>query len=163
MPAPLDLTGLVFGRLTVLRRAGRSRRGTRLWLCVCRCGSQTLVEAANLKSGNTTSCGCAWRDGWEIANARKFRDLTGRRFGRLRVEEMVFKRGGRLYWRCRCRCGDEKVVDGHSLKSGATRSCGCLQRERASEARRRACETAPRSRGRFAKAAAAAAVGAGPS
>lgn len=160
MPKPLELTGLVFGRLTVLRPAGRSPRGSRLWLCACRCGELRLVEAARLKGGNTRSCGCAWRDGWQVANARKFRDLTGRRFGRLRVEEMVFRRGGRLYWRCRCSCGEEKVIDGHSLKGGATRSCGCLQRERASAARRRACQTAPRSRGRFARAAAS---GAGPS
>lgn len=153
MPPPLELTGRVFGRLTALRRAGRSPHGRRLWLCVCRCGEQSLVEASKLKSGNTQSCGCAWTDGWQVSNARKFRDLTAKRFGRLKVVEMVFKRRGRLYWQCLCDCGSEMVIDGHSLKSGATKSCGCLQRERASAARRRACAAAPRSRGRFARAA----------
>lgn len=151
MPAPLELSGLVFGRLTVLRPAGSSPRGSRLWLCVCRCGTERKVLAHHLKSGNTRSCGCAWALGARLVNARKFRDLTGRRFGRLKVVEQAFKRRGRFFWRCVCACGDEKVIDGHSLKSGATKSCGCLHRERASEARRRACAKVLRSGGRFAK------------
>jgi hypothetical protein len=91
--------------------------------------------------------------GWRVSNAKKFKDLEGRRFGRLKVGEMVFKRKGRLFWRCFCTCGSEMFIDGHSLKSGATKSCGCLQRERASEVRKRAAAEAPRWKGRFAKAA----------
>jgi hypothetical protein len=44
--------------------------------------------------------------------------------------------GGRVGWRCKCDCGNYKVISGKSLRNGETRSCGCYQRERASEAQR---------------------------
>ena len=52
-------------------------------------------------------------------------DLRGQVFSRLTVIEYESK--GR--WRCRCECGDEKVVYGDNLEDGLTRSCGCLMRE----------------------------------
>lgn len=48
-----DITGKTFGKLTVLEWAGRSR-----WACVCECGKTAQVLTANLKRGNTSSCGC---------------------------------------------------------------------------------------------------------
>lgn len=35
-------------------------------------------------------------------------------------------------WHCKCQCGNEKDVDGYTLRSGQSKSCGCLQREIAS-------------------------------
>ncbi len=58
-----------------------------------------------------------------------FKDLVGQRFERLTVVSLAEKRDGRPRWACRCDCGTEVVVAGNHLKSGATRSCGCLQRE----------------------------------
>ena len=48
-----DLTGQRFGKLVVREWAGNSR-----WLCDCDCGRSTKVITANLKRGNTSSCGC---------------------------------------------------------------------------------------------------------
>ena len=59
-----DLTGLVFGRLTVLRQVEdyiiASGKHYAQWLCECSCKAhnQVIVSAANLKSGHSTSCGC---------------------------------------------------------------------------------------------------------
>lgn len=53
-----DLTGSVFGRLTVASRAENSRTGMTRWLCACTCGGQATVQAGNLRSGATKSCGC---------------------------------------------------------------------------------------------------------
>lgn len=50
--------GQRFGRLTVLRRAEKNRRGRNLWLCSCACGNTVSVETYALTSGNTQSCGC---------------------------------------------------------------------------------------------------------
>lgn len=52
-------------------------------------------------------------------------DLTGQRFGRLVAIE-VAGRGKYRLWKCRCDCGKSTVVDGASLRTGNTRSCGCL-------------------------------------
>lgn len=52
-----DITGQLFGKLTVLRRmpsiGGRVR-----WLCLCECGNEKTIRIDHLKSGNTKSCGC---------------------------------------------------------------------------------------------------------
>lgn len=52
-----DHTGLVYGKLTAVRRVD-NRRGKVMWLCTCECGGTTEVDAGSLTSGNTSSCGC---------------------------------------------------------------------------------------------------------
>lgn len=54
----LDLAGQRFGRWSVMRVAGKDKRGGTLWLCRCDCGNEKAVVAASLRSGNSTSCGC---------------------------------------------------------------------------------------------------------
>jgi len=49
----IDLSGRVFGRLTVVRYLGKRR-----WECVCECGTIKSVMGDNLKSGDIESCGC---------------------------------------------------------------------------------------------------------
>jgi hypothetical protein len=56
-------------------------------------------------------------------------DLTGQRFGRLLVISHAKTRGKIAFWLCACDCGTEKVVNGGSLKSGHSISCGCFQKE----------------------------------
>ena len=56
--------------------------------------------------------------------------LEGLRFGRLTVLHSEGKNKiGQYFWRCKCDCGNEKVILGHSLCRGGTRSCGCLEKE----------------------------------
>lgn len=52
-----NLTGQKFGRLTVVCVARRINYKT-YWKCECDCGCVTVVQASNLKSGHTKSCGC---------------------------------------------------------------------------------------------------------
>lgn len=57
-----DLTGQTFGKLTVLERAPtRGKSLSARWICRCKCGNFSEVQATNLKSGRTKSCGCARR------------------------------------------------------------------------------------------------------
>jgi hypothetical protein len=53
-----DLTGQVFGRLTVVEQAGMTKHRLSTWLCKCLCGNKKIVIGGNLKTGTTTSCGC---------------------------------------------------------------------------------------------------------
>lgn len=59
MPEVVDLTGQVFGRLTVVRRS-QERHSSRqaLWDCECECGSKAVALSARLRAGRTRSCGC---------------------------------------------------------------------------------------------------------
>ena len=53
--------------------------------------------------------------------------MIGKRFGKLVVvEEMPERFNKRIMYRCICDCGNETVVCGHDLRSGGTKSCGCL-------------------------------------
>lgn len=61
-------------------------------------------------------------------------DLTGQRFGRLKVKALTLKIGRKVKWICRCDCGTPLIVHAGDLRSGNTKSCGCLQVERAREA-----------------------------
>ena len=56
-------SGDKFGRLTVDSLSHSSKRrdgstGERVMNCICDCGAKVAVKTSNLKSGNTTSCGC---------------------------------------------------------------------------------------------------------
>jgi hypothetical protein len=55
-------------------------------------------------------------------------DINGQRFGRLIVLARAENRGRFAAWLCWCDCGEFKTVVGSSLRTGNTRSCGCLQR-----------------------------------
>lgn len=76
-----DLTGQKFGRLTVIKFIGSSKKG-RLWECECDCAEHNhiIVPTGRLTSGNTKSCGCLHKEQliarnifnkkWDIKNQR---------------------------------------------------------------------------------------------
>lgn len=53
--------------------------------------------------------------------------MIGRRFGKLVILRKSV-RHGRTLWVCRCDCGKQKPILNYNLKSGASRSCGCVVR-----------------------------------
>ena len=66
------------------------------------------------------------------------KDMTGLTIGYLYVnEECGRTKGGKVLWRCTCRCGNEAIVSGVSLRRGNTVSCGCYCHQRASECNRK--------------------------
>lgn len=54
-------------------------------------------------------------------------DITGQRFGSLVAIEFVRTKDWNTGWRCRCDCGNERVVNGYFLRTGQCVSCGCLR------------------------------------
>lgn len=57
-----DLTGMRFGRLTVLNRIENDKHGCARWHCVCDCGNEVYPSASSLRTGHTKSCGCLRRE-----------------------------------------------------------------------------------------------------
>lgn len=118
----IDLTGQVFGKLTVIERAEDLYGTQTAWYCKCECGMHTVMSSASLRGGLVKSCGCG-RGHW-----RSLIVLDGRRFGKLTVvSELAGQRGkrGERLFRCSCDCGGEKTVSYVSLVNGSTKSCGC--------------------------------------
>lgn len=65
----------------------------------------------------------------------KLIDLTGKRFGLLTVLNRSTEKAVRVKWQCHCECGNEIVVEGQHLRSGATISCGCYHKDELSKRR----------------------------
>ena len=131
-----EFIGSRFGKLVVtglnpVRHVYPNGKTSRRWDCVCDCGKTVTVITESLTGGRTKSCGC-------LQNICIFKDRTGDRYGRLTVlslaESRTNSKGDSVYyWLCRCDCGREKVVNGSSLGTGDTLSCGCLCSELTSE------------------------------
>ena len=132
MSSRKDLTGQRFGKLVVLYPTDRRMdSGSIVWKCRCDCGKEAEVSARRLTRGKVRSCGC-------LSNPPR-KDYIGKRFGRLTVLDYagtakeLGKTGKANFWRCQCDCGTESIVSQTELQSGGTQSCGCLQKERATE------------------------------
>jgi hypothetical protein len=53
-----DMTGSVFGALTVTGRESNLSDGTAVWRCVCECGEVRVIPGNSLRAGRNKSCGC---------------------------------------------------------------------------------------------------------
>ena len=58
-------------------------------------------------------------------------NLIGDKYGRLTVVALDRVQNKKAYWKCVCDCGLSVVASGNNLRSGNTKSCGCLRRETA--------------------------------
>lgn len=115
-----DLVGKRFGRLEVVRDSGNRKNKSIVWECKCDCGNTALVTTHHLKSGNTTSCGCLWKE------LKGVKDIVGKHFGKLViVKDSGIRRNGNVVWECQCDCGNNVLATTHDLKSGIAVSCGC--------------------------------------
>lgn len=61
-------------------------------------------------------------------------NLVGQRFGSLTVMELYdyihYGRRTKRQWLCKCDCGNLALVMEQDLKSGHTKSCGCLKKKK---------------------------------
>ena len=104
-----DLSGMVFGKLTVIKRQGSSKHGDALWICRCECGNEKTVPSRYLVEGCTKSCGCytyygvgKWRKGnREGVNNPNYKH--GKSHNRLYI----------IYTNMKQRCYNENVPEFH--------------------------------------------------
>lgn len=119
---PKDLTGLRFGRLTVIGLDHSDGRKT-YWKCRCDCGEIVITTRNKLTSGRKYQC-----------NKHNRLNLIGQKFGHLTVIEdlgMIQVNNCRHHlWRCKCDCGNYKDARSEYLyaKAGHIPSCGCADR-----------------------------------
>ena len=133
MRKKLQLAGQRFGRLLVIEEAGKNKFGKFLWRCLCDCGKETIVIGSHLVNKITRSCGCLNAESGgnylrEHGQRNTLIDIIGQRFGFLTVvslshQDTVSKI---YYWKCKCDCGNETIVNGSHLKNEIIKSCGCL-------------------------------------
>lgn len=54
---------------------------------------------------------------------------TGQKFNRWTVLSRAENKEGKVHWVCKCECGTVREVQGHKLRSGISKSCGCYKLE----------------------------------
>lgn len=116
MGRAVNITGQKFNMLTAIKPTDKRNSEGVMWLCKCDCGNECYVSAKSLRNGNTKSCGC-----------RRRLDITGERYGKLTaIRPIGILQGTSVTWLCKCDCGNEVKVLTKSLRSGNTKSCGCI-------------------------------------
>lgn len=121
--------GAVFGKLTVIKKLPKNKKGQYKTLCQCECGNLSKPSTSWLGNGKGyKSCGCNHYAKPGIGYGRVVKDAE---FGRLTVLEDRFDSDGELLTKvkCRCSCGTEKLVSVDKLSSGSSQSCGCRKND----------------------------------
>ena len=134
MSSKLNLAGQKFGRLTPLRPTSeRNNQGLILWECQCDCGNIIKAAGSYIKRGRVLSCGCLKSDMLTERNIQSGTQIQiGDQFGLLTVIKNLGlrnqnSRDSRESWSlCQCQCGNTIEVRDNNLKTGMTRSCGCV-------------------------------------
>lgn len=58
MGSLIDISGMRFGKLTVIHKVTARSKASAYWLCKCDCGNHSVVAGCKLKAKTTLSCGC---------------------------------------------------------------------------------------------------------
>jgi hypothetical protein len=90
----------------------------------------------NLQNLCQCGCGSVIKDDkmFKLGHHSHFINLSGVEFGRLIVTSIAkADSGGNMRWNCLCKCGNTLEANGASLRSGDSKSCGCLRDEKATK------------------------------
>lgn len=96
----ISIAGERFGRLVAIERLGTKSKSV-IWRCRCDCGNETSVSLSNLRSGHTTSCGCAKREAQQDVSARvsgiRRSEKTGKFESNTSSKGYILSKGERIY------------------------------------------------------------------
>ena len=89
-----DLTGMKFGRLTVigLNEEVSKQKKKSHWNCKCDCGNEKVVYGENLKGGRTTSCGCYKKELYEDKEFRQMKSVKMKELNEKMWNDEEFRR-----------------------------------------------------------------------
>ena len=117
-----NLSGLKFNSLLVLEPSEQRSGSAIKWKCKCDCGKIHYVATGDLTQNKVKSCGCK-----QYNKEQLIIPMIGKIFGKLTVIQQASKDDDGSYnYLCKCECGQQKVVNGVSLRKGTTTSCGCI-------------------------------------
>lgn len=119
--------GIEDSRWTVIEKdLEKSGPGSNYWKCICECGKIKSIRGSELLRGRSKSCGCLARELRTIDMTNWIVKEHGIPDSLLTVLYRVNKPNNSNIWHCRCECGKEIDVPGGRIRSGNTKSCGCL-------------------------------------
>ena len=125
----IDRAGEVYGRLTALFPVKGEKASKTKWLCLCECKNLISVRGNDLKSGNTTSCGCSRKETIHKKYEEAWDSFIGTKINHLTAIEFIGTENKRSIFKFLCDCGNTIILSADKVKSGNTKSCGCLLKE----------------------------------
>lgn len=81
-----DLTGHKFNSLTAIERLANYKNNKTYYRCKCDCGNERIVYGYDLTSGKFKTC----KECTKSKPSIRRKDYTGKRFGRLVIDEMLY-------------------------------------------------------------------------
>lgn len=124
-----DLSGTVFGHLTVKKKALAHSRDGAVWECSCDCGKQYLLSTKQLTNRGASSVCCNGKEPHDPKVIAMRKEMIGKRFGLLTVLYIHPSKNHRTFVHCRCDCGNECDIRMDVLKRQKSPSCGCKFKE----------------------------------
>ena len=129
----MSVIGSKFGKLSVVRIGGRDHFNRPVVSCECECGKQIKHTLASLVNGDATSCYDCENPKLRIrppairkrTKAKKPRDIKGEKFNSLLACERIDSNTKQVFWKCKCDCGNEKIINYYDLINSRIKSCGC--------------------------------------
>ncbi len=129
----IDRSGQTFNGIEVIHYVGKDKNNKIYFMCRCTCGNE-FIARSNKK---VISCGCG-----ECSNknaldkiidtcyptSHNFKDLTGKKLYGIEVLKYIgMDKHHAVYYKCKCRCGNEFITMGSRLQRGYKLSCGCYR------------------------------------
>lgn len=131
-----NLINMRFGKLVAIEYKGTDKFRNALWKCQCDCGNEIVTQGTLLTTGKVVSCGMC-DNKYNFDNPQKTEvntSLIGHRIARLLVVDEYTKKDENnkdvLMCKCKCDCGNEIEIQKNRLRSGGTKSCGCLHKDK---------------------------------
>ena len=119
MAKGIDETGNIYGKWKVIEKVNNPKKNGALFRCRCECGHEQEILGKRLRAGETKQC--------TTCQAKNhIKNYSGYKFNMLTVLNEYESRNGRIYWHCRCDCGNDTWVSVGNLVSNEVKSCGCL-------------------------------------
>lgn len=120
------------GYLTIIDEIyNYNNTGKKVYICNCECGKTNIIKNSTYRWNENSSCGCKAKENF---SKKVSRHVDGEKFGRLLVIETLWNETP-VKVKCKCECGNIVILRKNDVQSLHTLSCGCLQKQRASESR----------------------------
>lgn len=150
MASRKDITGQTFGYLTAIEYDHFDGKNS-YWKFRCKCGKDVIRSLKKLREAKTPSCGCykeeikseaqarreeqSKRKKYAHDNAKKNKDLTGSKIGKLEIAKLLSEQSGTgAEYLCKCDCGNTVIKkQEYLIKSGNNHSCGCSRKNAANK------------------------------
>lgn len=113
------VSGLLIGRLTVIKQIESLPKKGRVFECLCSCGNVKNIPVFQLASGTVNSCGCL----------AEYASLLNKRYDKLLVIEELKSKRNRKAWNCLCDCGNTIILETSQLIKNNNTSCGCKRKK----------------------------------